>query len=105
MKGDTWSLDYSSCIVFWYAIWSLSLSYVRGVKDNQMIAPHKPYKGPSTQESCTCPKPVLQLVIPNSQVPNYWVHGPSGKGMLHPMLGEGISVLDSLYECGTWYFD
>ena len=35
-------------------------------------------KGPSTQHSYTCTRPVLQLLVPNSQVHNYEVHGPLG---------------------------
>ena len=36
-------------------------------------------KGPSTKGSYTCPEPVpLLLLLPESQVPNYWVLTPSG---------------------------
>ena len=33
--------------------------------------------GPSTQYSYTCPRPVLQLLLP--KVPNYWVLGRFGQ--------------------------
>ena len=29
--------------------------------------------------SYAAPRPVLQLLLPNTQVPNSWVHGPSGR--------------------------
>ena len=35
-------------------------------------------KGPSTQYSYTYPKLVLYVLLPNTQVPNYWVLGPLG---------------------------
>ena len=35
-------------------------------------------KGPSAQYSETCPKPALQRLLLQSQVPNYWVLGPLG---------------------------
>ena len=36
-------------------------------------------KGPSTPKSQTYPKPVLELLLNNTQVPNYWVLGPLGE--------------------------
>ena len=36
------------------------------------------FKVPSTQYSYTCPELILKVLLFQSQVPNYWVHGPSG---------------------------
>ena len=35
-------------------------------------------KGPSTQYSYASPKPALELLLPNTQVPNHWALGHLG---------------------------
>ena len=55
------------------------------VKDPQGTRPYTDPKiqnptGPCTQYSYTYPKSVLKLLLPKSQVPNYWVLGPLGEG-------------------------
>ena len=36
-------------------------------------------KGPSTKYSYVYPKVVLKVLVPKTQVPIYWVLGPSGQ--------------------------
>ena len=44
------------------------------------LGPSRYPKGPSTSQSYTYPKPVLEFLItmPKPQVPTYWVLGPPG---------------------------
>ena len=78
-----WSLGSAVYIGKCIAIITLSWSPLQTIQ--AVILPHnmlaKPYnpKGPSTQLSYTRPTPVLQLLLPKSQVPNYWVLGPLGQ--------------------------
>ena len=45
-------------------------------------------------KSYTCPKPVLELLLPKSQVPKYWVPGPLGREK-----GVEVELVESLQFC------
>ena len=77
----------------------VSLNYCSQNGGNVYRAPYyngNPNIGPRIignldQSPYTSPKPVLKLLLPNSQVPKYWVLGSLGQGACSAALGPGLT--------------